>query len=407
MLLIVACLCLACALGSGVLLPRTTPHRERSYFATLASMPRLLLSHADLRTSAVSGALWFFAFSLIWMGLSLALALPPLGLSPTVIGLYALAGVAGIFATRAAGQLADRFGSRPIVLAGLALALACTLAMPFTLAVAPLMLMALALFDTGLFSAQVANQRQVLSIAPRQPAPFNSVYMVTYFVGGSLGTALGGPLVSTFGWPVVAIAAAMAITTAGVMSLIGGRTPLDGPRHRSAGLVADVHQLVVATRVHILMSGAGDGQQQADRDGGDCGEGEEGLDGGGHGGGFRFIGAAGMGGRLATNMVAVCRRSRGRPPGISKFADHGFSSLSDRIWEREAGTPGGGSRAASFARPFPDGWPLPALAPRSEPARPKALIGGRLTAALVGYLFGVILLGAWLASRSAGGSWPT
>jgi predicted MFS family arabinose efflux permease len=216
MLLIVACLCLACALGSRVLLPRTTPHRDGPYFATLASMPRLLLTHADLRAAALSGALWFFAFSLVWMGLSLALALPPLGLSPTAIGLYSLAGVAGILATRAAGQLADRFGSRPVVLAGLALALLCALVMPFVLGVAPLMLLALALFDTGLFSAQVANQRQVLSLDPRRPAQFNGVYMVTYFVGGSLGTAVGGPLVSSFGWPAVGITAAMAITAAAV-----------------------------------------------------------------------------------------------------------------------------------------------------------------------------------------------
>jgi predicted MFS family arabinose efflux permease len=192
-------------------------------------MPRLLLTHADLRAAALSGALWFFAFSLIWMGLSLALALPPLGLSPTTIGLYSLAGVAGIVATRAAGQFADRFGSRPVVLAGLALALLCTLVMPLALGVAPLMLLALALFDTGLFSAQVANQRRVLSIAPQRPAPFNSVYMVTYFVGGSLGTAVGGPLVSTLGWPAVALTAALAITMAGVMGLTGRPAPATGP----------------------------------------------------------------------------------------------------------------------------------------------------------------------------------
>ena len=225
MLLIVAGLCLTCALGGSVLLPRTTPHRDGSYFATLASMPKLLLTHADLRAAALSGALWFFAFSLIWMGLSLALAQPPLSLSPTTIGLYALAGVAGIVATRFAGQFADKFGSRPVVLAGLSLALLCTLAMPLALSIAPLMLLALALFDTGLFSAQVANQRRVLSIAPQRPAQFNSVYMVVYFAGGSIGTAIGGPLVSTLGWPAVAMTAAMAITAAGLIGSIGRPTP--------------------------------------------------------------------------------------------------------------------------------------------------------------------------------------
>jgi predicted MFS family arabinose efflux permease len=192
-------------------------------------MPRLLLTHPELRRAALAGAMWFFAFSLVWTGLALALALPPLNLSPTVVGLYSLAGVAGIFATRAAGQFADRFGSQPVMLAGLALAFLCTLAMPFTLTIAPLALLSLALFDSGLFSAQVANQRRVLNLAPQRPAPFNSLYMVVYFVGGSLGTAAGGPLVSALGWPAVALTAATAIVLAVGISLIGRWSPTTAP----------------------------------------------------------------------------------------------------------------------------------------------------------------------------------
>ena len=214
MLLIIACACLVCAVGSGALLPASVQRPRESYLATLSTMPRLLLAYPELRLAAMAGALWFFAFSLIWMGLSLALALPPLSLSPTVIGLYSLAGAAGVVATRTAGRLSDRFGSRPIILAGLLLAFLCALAMAPSLSFAPLTLLALALFDTGLFSAQVANQRRVLDIDPRQPARFNSVYMVIYFIGGSLGTAVGGPIVSLFGWTAVAVTASLAISEA-------------------------------------------------------------------------------------------------------------------------------------------------------------------------------------------------
>ena len=203
------------------MLPKTAPRSRDAYLATLIGMPRMLLTHPELRVAAVSGALWFFAFSLIWMGLSLALALPPLNLSPTVIGLYSLAGAAGVLATRVAGQLADRFGSQPIVIAGLVLAVLCTLAMVPSLSFAPLMLLALALFDTGLFSAQVANQRRVLNIDPLHPARFNSVYMVVYFIGGSSGTAVGGPIASIFGWPAAAVTAALAITAAALYMTMG------------------------------------------------------------------------------------------------------------------------------------------------------------------------------------------
>lgn len=223
MLLIVALTCLVCAAVSGLILPSQKPRTRDTYLETLVAMPRMLLIFPELRVAAMSGALWFFAFSLIWMGLSVALALPPLSLSATVIGLYSLAGVAGIFATRAAGQLADRFGSRPVVLVGLLLAVLCTLVMAPSLTLAPVILLALALFDTGLFSAQVANQRRVLKIDPLNPARFNGVYMVIYFIGGSLGTAAGGTIVSILGWPAAAITAALAIALAGILYLREGR----------------------------------------------------------------------------------------------------------------------------------------------------------------------------------------
>ena len=70
----------------------------------------------------------------------------------------------------------------------------CTMTMAFALDTAPVLLATLALFDAGLFAAQVANQTRVLSIDPDWPAQFNSAYMAVYFIGGSIGTALGGAI---------------------------------------------------------------------------------------------------------------------------------------------------------------------------------------------------------------------
>ena len=214
MLLIVAAACLLCAVVGRALLPRQVLHAPGSWLSGLRSAPGLLRAHPDLLIAAVAGALWFFAFSLVWVGVSLALSLPPYGLSPTTIGLYSLAGLAGMAATPLAGRMADRFGSRVVVLTGLALALACTLAIAPGLGFAPLTLAALALFDAGLFAAQVANQRRVIQLDPLRPAQLNSTYMVIYFIGGSLGAAAGGPIVSTLGWPMAAGAAALAIIAA-------------------------------------------------------------------------------------------------------------------------------------------------------------------------------------------------
>jgi predicted MFS family arabinose efflux permease len=230
MLLFVAGACLLCAVVGRALLPRSVARAPGSWLSGLLSTPHLLRTHPDLLLAAAAGGLWFFAFSLVWVGVSLALSLPPHGLSPTAVGLYSLAGLAGMAATPLAGRLADRFGSAPIVVAGLLIALACALTMWPALSLAPLLLLALALFDAGLFGAQVANQRRVLNMDPLRPAQLNSTYMVIYFIGGSLGAAAGGPIVSTLGWPAAVSAAVLAIVSALALYVrVCFRRGLEGP----------------------------------------------------------------------------------------------------------------------------------------------------------------------------------
>ncbi|HTI77827.1 MAG TPA: MFS transporter, partial [Mycobacterium sp.] len=72
----------------------------------------------------------------------------------------------------------------------------------------------LAMFDAGLFAAQVANQSTVLAIDPTAPAQYNSAYMLVYFIGGTAGTAFGAAAVGWFGWSATAAIAAVAITLA-------------------------------------------------------------------------------------------------------------------------------------------------------------------------------------------------
>ncbi|BCJ38365.1 MFS transporter [Actinocatenispora thailandica] len=207
----------ACVL-LGLAALRTLPNRQLSptqgYRTVLVALPRLVWADRSLRFAALSGALWFFAFSLVWVGLSLALARPPVSLPPGTIGLYALAGLLGMVVTRFAGRLADRFGWSRVVCCGLLVAAGCTALLGASLAHPVPLLLALALFDAGLFAAQVANQSRVLGLDPSRPAQLNSAYMTVYFVGGTAGTTVGGLVLSAAGWPSVAALAALALVLA-------------------------------------------------------------------------------------------------------------------------------------------------------------------------------------------------
>ncbi|WP_280397573.1 MFS transporter [Nocardia carnea] len=225
MLLVFAAACGVVAASCLVALPATPGNAERGYLATLRSLPGLFIHHATLRVAALRGALWYFAFCAVWAGLAVALSEPPYSYSAERIGLYALAGLTGLLATQIAGARTDRDGARRVILVGLALAGIAAAGAGFGLANTVVTLVCLAVFDAGLFAAQVANQSTILAIDPSAPARFNSAYMLVYFVGGSLGTAFGAAAVEWFGWPATALIAASAIGAAAVITGLAHVTP--------------------------------------------------------------------------------------------------------------------------------------------------------------------------------------
>lgn len=216
-LLVFAAACVLVAMCCLVLVPSDRGGAQGGYLATLRSVPGLFVRYPVLRVAATRGALWFFAFCAMWAGLAAALSAPPFSYSAERIGLYALAGLSGILATQVAGAWTDRVGAPRVILVGLALAGPAAVVTGLTLANTVATLVCLALFDAGLFAAQVANQSAVLAIDPAAPARFNSAYMLVYFVGGSLGTAFGAAAVDWLGWQATAAIATLAIGVAAVI----------------------------------------------------------------------------------------------------------------------------------------------------------------------------------------------
>ncbi|MGY2115422.1 MFS transporter [Nocardia gipuzkoensis] len=224
MLFVFAVACAAIAAIARFVLPAAAGSATVGYLATLREIPGLYTRFPALRVAAGRGALWFFAFCTIWAGLAVALSQPPFSYSAERIGMYALAGLLGVVATRISGTWTDRVGAQRVILVGLVLAIAAAVALSVSLPQTVVTLICLGLFDAGLFAAQVANQSTVLAIDPAAPARFNSAYMVVYFIGGSLGTAAGAAAVGWFGWPATAALAAAAITAATAVTLTTSRT---------------------------------------------------------------------------------------------------------------------------------------------------------------------------------------
>ncbi|MFE1950479.1 MFS transporter [Streptomyces sp. NPDC059524] len=219
MLLVSAALVLACAAAARLWLPAERPEPTGTYLATLVALPKLLHRHRTLRRAVLNGSLWYFAFSLVWVALTVRLGQPPYGLDAGTIGLYSLAGVLGFAALPAAGRLGDRYSPRVVIAGSMAVAavgaaLLCTgLDRPAVTAAG------LALVDAGCFTAQAANQARILAIDPRRGGSLSGVYLLLYFLAGALGAGLAGPLIEAGGWTAAAALVLAALVPAGLLAL--------------------------------------------------------------------------------------------------------------------------------------------------------------------------------------------
>ena len=99
-------------MGSFALVLRKTVPGESArphvpYRGLVASSLRLLVDEPVLRRRAVLGACAFGAFSVLWTALAFLLSAPPYNYSNAAIGLFGLAGMAGVLAANMAGRMAD------------------------------------------------------------------------------------------------------------------------------------------------------------------------------------------------------------------------------------------------------------------------------------------------------------
>jgi predicted MFS family arabinose efflux permease len=108
-----------------------------------------------------------------------------------VAGLFGLLGVAGATSAPLAGYLTDRRGAGATVAVG-TVATATAFAV-FMLVGSSLAMLALGviLLDVGIQAAMNGNQSTVLSLAPQATSRTNTIYMVSYFIGGALGSYTG------------------------------------------------------------------------------------------------------------------------------------------------------------------------------------------------------------------------
>jgi predicted MFS family arabinose efflux permease len=197
--LLAACLMVVLAITLLRLLPRSRPSVDLSYGGMLISLTHLIRQQPLLREAAVIGGLIFGAFSAFWTTLVFLLERAPYAYHPAseAAGLFGLVGVVGAAAAPLVGKIADRRGPRFTL--GIALGVLVISYGVFGLFGYRLwgLVLGVILMDFGVQAAHVSNQTRLYSLLPEARSRLNTVYMVCYFSGGSLGSALGA-----WGWSI-------------------------------------------------------------------------------------------------------------------------------------------------------------------------------------------------------------
>ncbi|MGN7400282.1 MFS transporter [Cytobacillus praedii] len=188
-------------------LPARKPSTDTNYAALLKSMWHLLRTTPILRRRAAYHACVFASFSLFWTTVPQLLSSPSFHFSQKGIALFALVGVAGAVAAPIAGRIADRGMTRPAtgiallaVIISFLLPLIVQTSSPIGIAV---LVVSSLLLDAGVSANLVLGQRALFSLSPEIRSRLNGLFMAIFFLGGAIGSAIGGWAYAAGGWSTV------------------------------------------------------------------------------------------------------------------------------------------------------------------------------------------------------------
>ncbi len=139
----------------------------------------------------------FFTFTCIFTYVSFYLTSTPFNLSTIQLSLIYFVYIAGIISPFS-GAISNRIGRQPVILAGLFTVISGIVLTSFknlTLVIAGLFLLC-----TGLFISQPATSALVSEKAKNAKGSATSLYLFSYYIGGSFGAYFPGYFYNMFGW---------------------------------------------------------------------------------------------------------------------------------------------------------------------------------------------------------------
>lgn len=205
------------------ILPKSYGDSKIKYIESLKSMIVLIRQFPALREASVVGAMVFLAFSAFWTALTFLLQGSFYHMGTDVAGLFGLVGVVGALFSPWAGKISDKKGARFTVGINIVVIIAAYIVFGIWGFQLCGLIVGVILLDLGVQSCNVSNQTRIHQLSDEARNRVTSVYMVSYFLGGALGSWLGTFSFQHFGWIGICFVGLFSQLIAGYVHINGNR----------------------------------------------------------------------------------------------------------------------------------------------------------------------------------------
>lgn len=220
---IAAALMLVLALFLRVALPKNEPDTSIAYRHLFVSIFQLIKKHRTLREAAFVGAMMFGSFSSFWTSLTYFVESPVYHFNSQIAGLFGLVGVVGASCAPIVGRFADRLSPKAIIGVLMSVGLLSFILFGTSGQFLWALIVGIILLDLGVQGTQVANQARIYPLAPEARGRINTVFMVSTFLGGALGSSIGSYAWKEWGWHGVCTVSGIMVSLGILVWLIGFR----------------------------------------------------------------------------------------------------------------------------------------------------------------------------------------
>lgn len=174
------------------ILPDMPSNYKGTYGGLMRSLFTLFKDNPTIRMVSTRAGLAFGSFLALWACLAFKMSGEPFYAGNNVIGMLGLCGMAGALTASLVGSYVPKWGVRNLNYIGGIIMIVSWCIMYIFQDTYLSFIIGIIMIDIGMQCIQISNQTCALSLAPKASNRVNTIFMTTYFIGGSLGTFLAG-----------------------------------------------------------------------------------------------------------------------------------------------------------------------------------------------------------------------